>query len=634
MRKFFRSFAGKCTLYITVILSFFITIGSIAGIVVCIEENIYSMSREHLVQEVTDHMITRKGYSYLDPLIDDPDGGTAFRQSESSLIIEITDESGKIIAASDDIPADQKWSYEKKYVIQKDSADHQFLIAVSPDSSETGRYYIMKAAQALEPALIDDVYIVSKFAEICYSLRFAIYFIALFSAALCVISFIILMSVAGRSNADEEIHPGILHAVPYDLLMAAYIIFSIGLCFIADEMGYHLEPIVFAIAFVIIFVVGIAMAMSLATHLKDNTLISKSFTVFCFRLLFALLIWIKDKIAACFHLVAEKIPLLWKYLLLMAAVSLVSFMITVIYDTSTRMMFWLIETLLLVSFGIYVLLNMQTLKVSGEKLAQGDLSYTTETGRLLPEFRKHADNLNSLAKGMNIAVQQSVKSEKMKTELITNVSHDLKTPLTSLVNYSALIASEKTDNPKIAEYSEVLLRQSEKLKRLIDDLVEASKATTGNLEVEMSRCDASVFVDQAAGEYQQKLQDAGLTLVTHVPEEEISIMADGRRMWRIFDNLMNNICKYSQPQTRVYLSLEKAGNDAVFTFKNTSSQQLDISEEELMQRFVRGDSSRSSEGNGLGLSIARSLAELQKGSLSLQIDGDLFKAILKFPLTD
>ncbi|MBQ1827448.1 MAG: HAMP domain-containing histidine kinase [Erysipelotrichaceae bacterium] len=633
MRKFFRSFAGKCTLYITVILSFFITIGSIAGIVICIEENIYSMSREHLVQEVTDHMITRKGYTYLDPLIDDPDGEVAFRQSESSLIVEITDQSGKIIASSDNIPADQKWSFEKKYVVQKDSELHHYLIAVSPDSDETGRYYIMKAAQAYEPALFDDVYIVSKLAEICYSLRFAIYFIALLSAAVCVISFIILMSVAGRRNGDEEVHPGILHSVPYDLLLGAYIIFSIGLCFIADEMRY-LEPIAFAIAFVIIFIVGIAMAMSLATHLKDNTLISKSFIVFCFRLLFAVIIWIKDKIAALFHLLVEKIPLLWKYLLLMAAICLASFLITVIYDTSTRMTLWLIETLLLCSFGFYVLLNMQKLKVSGQKLAQGDLSYTTETRKLLPEFRKHAENLNSLAKGMNIAVQQSIKSEKMKTELITNVSHDLKTPLTSLVNYSSLIANEKTDNPKIAEYSEVLLRQSEKLKRLIDDLVEASKATTGNLEVEMSRCDASVFVDQAAGEYQQKLQDAGLTLVTHVPEEEISIMADGRRMWRIFDNLMNNICKYSQPQTRVYLSLEKSGNDAVFTFKNTSSQQLDISEEELMQRFVRGDSSRSSEGNGLGLSIARSLAELQKGSLSLQIDGDLFKAILKFPLAD
>jgi signal transduction histidine kinase len=220
----------------------------------------------------------------------------------------------------------------------------------------------------------------------------------------------------------------------------------------------------------------------------------------------------------------------------------------------------------------------------------------------------------------------------MKTELITNVSHDIKTPLTSIINYADLIAREKPENEKIAEYCEVLTRQSGKLKRLIEDLVEASKASTGNLEVNPVPCDASIFLQQAGGEYEEKLEAAGLSLVTKLPDREIMILADSRRMWRVFDNLMNNVCKYSQQGTRVYLSLEAEGQEAVITFKNTSARQLDISPEELMERFVRGDSSRNTEGNGLGLSIARSLTELQGGSFSLQVDGDLFKAILRFPI--
>ena len=235
---------------------------------------------------------------------------------------------------------------------------------------------------------------------------------------------------------------------------------------------------------------------------------------------------------------------------------------------------------------------------------------------------------------MSRAVDERMKSERMKTELITNVSHDIKTPLTSIINYADLISREKCDNEKIAEYAEVLSRQSDRLKRLIEDLVEASKAATGNLEVMLSLCDAGVFISQAVGEYEQKLNDAGLQTVVTQFDEAVYVMADGRRMLRVFDNLMNNICKYAQSGTRVYLSLEKIGNKAVITFKNTSRDPLNISADELMERFVRGDSSRNTEGNGLGLSIAKSLTELQGGTLTLSVDGDLFKVILSFPIAE
>ena len=178
----------------------------------------------------------------------------------------------------------------------------------------------------------------------------------------------------------------------------------------------------------------------------------------------------------------------------------------------------------------------------------------------------------------------------------------------------------------------MLHRQSERLKRLIDDLVEASKASTGNLEVLLAPCEVGVLLSQTAGEYEQRLAEKGLQLVTGQPERPVKILADGRRLWRVFDNLMNNICKYALSGTRVYLTLEEQDGQAVISFKNTSREALNLTEAELMERFVRGDSARTSEGNGLGLSIARSLTELQKGTLDLTVDGDLFKVVLRFPL--
>ena len=255
-----------------------------------------------------------------------------------------------------------------------------------------------------------------------------------------------------------------------------------------------------------------------------------------------------------------------------------------------------------------------------------------DTSRLIGPFRRHGDDLNNIGDGINRAVMQRMKSERMKTELITNVSHDIKTPLTSIINYADLISKEESDNEKIAEYSAVLLRQSERLKRLIDDLVEASKAQTGNLEVTLSPCDVGVFISQAEGEYRDRLDEAGLTLVTGQPAKEVLIMADGRRLWRVFDNLMNNAAKYSQPGTRVYLNLFEDAGQAVVTIRNTSREALNISPDELMERFVRGDSARSTEGNGLGLSIAKSLTELQRGDFDIAIDGDLFKVTLRFPV--
>ncbi|MDE6639536.1 MAG: sensor histidine kinase [Acetatifactor sp.] len=235
-------------------------------------------------------------------------------------------------------------------------------------------------------------------------------------------------------------------------------------------------------------------------------------------------------------------------------------------------------------------------------------------------------------------MSERMKSERLKTELITNVSHDLKTPLTSIINYAELISREAAENPEesqtMREYSEVLLRQSGRLKRLLENLVEASKAATGNLEVNLESCEAGVLLSQAVGEYQQRMEEKALELRVSQPEEPVRILADGRHLWRVFDNLLNNICKYAQENSRVYLTLEQKENKAFIIFRNMSKYALDISPEELEERFVRGDKSRHMEGNGLGLSIAKSLTELQQGQMEIVVDGDLFKVILIFDIMD
>ena len=331
----------------------------------------------------------------------------------------------------------------------------------------------------------------------------------------------------------------------------------------------------------------------------------------------------------------KRLPFIWKTVVAVLVLSVLEFFVLAdSMDEDDILILWVIEKVFVVPAIMYFALMLNRLKCAGKEMAAGNLDYKVDTKWLSGECRLHADNLNSIADGMAAAVEEKIKSERMKTELITNVSHDIKTPLTSIINYSDLISKESTDNQKITEYSEVLLRQSERLKKLIEDLVEASKAATGNLEVTLAECDADIFLSQTAGEYEQRIKDAGLDVVISQPGTPVPIMADSRRMWRIFDNLMNNICKYAQIGTRVYLNLEVTGARAVFTLKNISANALNIDSAELMERFVRGDASRNTEGNGLGLSIAKSLTELQNGTFQIFIDGDLFKAVLAFPIVE
>ena len=291
---------------------------------------------------------------------------------------------------------------------------------------------------------------------------------------------------------------------------------------------------------------------------------------------------------------------------------------------------FLIEKAILFVVILVIAVWLQKLKEAGKHVAAGDLNYKINTDHMLFDFKEHGENLNSIGEGLSFAVEERMKSERFKTELITNVSHDIKTPLTSIINYVDLLQKGGVDEETKREYLEVLERQSARLKKLLEDLLEASKASTGNLTVTFETLEAGVFLVQTVGEFEAKTKAQRLELIIKKPEEPIYIQADGRHFWRVIDNLMNNVCKYAQPDTRVYINLEATEKEVCITFRNTSRYELNITSEELMERFVRGDSSRNTEGSGLGLSIAKSLMELMHGKFELIVDGDLFKVVLRF----
>ena len=490
----------------------------------------------------------------------------------------------------------------------------------------------------------DHYFWADRLISAAYALRYAVYGIGAAALILAVVCFVFLMCASGRRRGFDAPQPGWGTKIPLDLLTLGAVTAGVLLVQMMFE-AYHL-PLWAHIGVIILS--GIAVAtivlgccMSLALRLKLGGWWKHTVVYHAIRLSWKLLralwkgVWKAGRaVGRGITTLVLGIPLVKGAVFLYLAFVLLEgnllFIISRVWY-GAEVVIWALLRLAFFPVVILLVSMLRKLQQGGEALAVGNLNHQVDTSKMLWDFKRHGENLNRIGEGMTAAVEQRMKSERMKTELITNVSHDIKTPLTSIINYTDLIEKEPCDNPRITEYAGVLHRQSDRLKRLIDDLVEASKASTGNLEVLLAPCEVGVLLTQTVGEYELRLRERNLELVTKQPALPIKIMADGRRLWRVFDNLMNNICKYGQGGTRVYLTLEEKGGYAVISFKNTSREPLNLTEDELMERFVRGDSARNSEGNGLGLSIAKSLTELQNGSMELTVDGDLFKVILRFP---
>lgn len=459
---------------------------------------------------------------------------------------------------------------------------------------------------------------------------------------ICSISFFVgLMTLSGYQVVDSRVvveRRG-LDRIPTDLnLIITFTIEGFCMAFLA-EIGYVLDfgsemagMLILCIALIgfVMVVIALIYAVTLAVNFKmpkwwRNTIIYKVWSFFYSRV---------KNVTENIRRYAAQVKMqrrIWMLFALISFVELVLMLTCMDWNAFGFLIFlWMLEKIAFMIVIYTIMKQFGIIKDATKKIAAGDLEAEVNTEKMYIDLKEEGEYLNSIKNGLDVAIEQRMKSERFQTELITNVSHDIKTPLTSIINYVDLLGKEKLENAKAKEYLEVLARQSQRLKKLLQDLLDASKASTGNVELHMEQVNACVLLNQTVGEFQEKLMNAGIELNIKLPQEEIQINADSRYLWRVFDNLMNNICKYSQPNTRAYINLEKTNENTVISFLNISKEPLNISSEELMQRFVRGDSSRNTEGSGLGLSIAQSLTKLMGGTMELSVEGDLFKVQLIF----
>ncbi len=609
------------------------------GMVYLQREGYYTATQEELLAEMNyrlfvsdiDDIFWQSAYTVEDEIYFDLPS-TYTNAQQTNLRFQILDHNGTVLCTNipasdvpDSFPLTVCWTYyfgDGHYFNYGASSDMEGPLE---ENQYTVQGYIVPEMEAR-----DGYYWGKLFVDFGYKMRYTGFYILAFCLALLGFCLVNLTLTAGRKPNSQELHPGRLDKIPTDVLLLG----SLGIWMVwinlLTDLTWSLSDTFANILIWLSILTGayclLGLWLCLASRFKKKTL------------------WKNTLVYKVCHFawqLAKALPMIWRTALISGGILLWSFLIianilrrfsAISSRAGLAIVMILLQAVAVAALLLWTALQLRKLQKAGQALAAGDLHYQLDTTGLVGDFKAHGENLNSIAQGMSRAVAEQVRSQRMKTELITNVSHDIKNPLTSIINYAGLIAQESCENEKHGEYSAVLARKSEHLKRLLEDLVEMSKATTGNMEIELVQCQAGVLLEQLTGEFSDRCQQAGLTLVVKQPEEPISIRVDSRRIWRVFENLMGNACKYSLPGSRVYLSLERRGDTAVFTFRNTSREALDISPEELMERFVRGDSARSTEGNGLGLSIAQSLTSLQGGEMHLGIDGDLFKVTLHFPI--
>lgn len=450
-----------------------------------------------------------------------------------------------------------------------------------------------------------------------------IFLTALF-ALLALFCFCFSLAAAGHWQGHEGIHLTWPSKIPADV----WLIVLLCTFFIGWEAFYYGWGRVFFCAALVPLVLLFLCAF--AAQCKAGTVLRSALIARIARFLWRI---VRSLFLGLWR-IARNLPLIWKTALAGLILVFIEFVLFMQDYYGTLAAPFLALKLAELLAALYIALNLRTLQKGGEKLARGNFSSPIDTRYLIGDFKRYGQELNDVQSGLEQAVQEQMKAEHLKTELITNVSHDIKTPLTSIVNYVDLLKKEDIPSPEAREYIAVLDRQSHRLKKLTEDLVEASKASSGVLNVDLQPTDVNVLFSQIEGEYQERLAACQLTLVTQPPAPGTVIRADSRLLSRVMDNLVSNICKYALPSTRVYVVSTLSREAVTISFKNVSRDELNISPDELMERFVRGDASRHTEGSGLGLSIARSLVQLQGGRFDLAIDADLFRADITFPLSE
>ena len=477
-----------------------------------------------------------------------------------------------------------------------------------------------------------------NFTKWLFSVKYPLIAILAVSFLLFAAVFIFLMSLAGKDPKTGEANPRALNRLPLDLYLAAAVFITaigcIGAYELLDELFYNdnynvLITVLLCGCGIGVATVDLGFFTALAAQFKAPGRYWLHNSI-CGRVLRWL--WKGCRFAARYlRKVFGMLPIIWEWI---AAGGVLGIILVIICAGSAShwysvfpLFLWCLAFAGVVTYCGYC---YGTIRRGIQRMNEGDLNEKIDTKYLVGSFKTIAEDLNALADVVAIAAEKQLKSERMKTELITNVSHDIKTPLTSVINYVDLLQQPHTEEEG-EQYLEVLSRQSNRLKKLVEDLMDMSKASSGNMAVNITAMDAVEAVNQALGEFSDKLDSTQLTPVFRSPDSQLHMLADGRLTWRVLSNILSNVVKYALPGTRVYIDLLRLDKSIVLSVKNISREELNITAEELTERFVRGDASRNTEGSGLGLNIAQSLMRLQHGNMEVTVDGDLFKVTLTFP---
>lgn len=460
-----------------------------------------------------------------------------------------------------------------------------------------------------------------------------IYFLLPISSVLVIIFMTYLVTSIGHTKGKDEIDTNDLDKIPFEILLTiAIIIITIGWAVVYSFGNARMQEYYKLMLSGIItayFAVYTSVAIVLTTFIRrvkaktlmETTIVGKIINFF------------KRVINGWTNLFRGSKKLTMK--LIIYIFSYITIMLIILAVFNARFMGIFIDILI----TIYILYKIaekiksfETIEEHLKEIYEGNINGLLDIESVTPEFKETVQYINDISNGFENAIQKEIQSERLKTELITNVSHDIKTPLTSIINYVDLLKREDIKNDKAKEYIEILEAKSHRLKRLTEDLVEASKASSGNVKLNLEKINIGELINQTTGEFEDRFKENGIEVITKLPEKDAFIEADSRYMYRVIENLFSNIAKYAAKSSRVYIDIVTNSDKVRVSIKNISAEKLNISPEELMQRFVRGDRSRTTEGSGLGLSISRDLTELQKGKFSIQIDGDLFKVDLEFEM--
>lgn len=451
---------------------------------------------------------------------------------------------------------------------------------------------------------------------------------ALISLIGWILSLVYLTLAAGRREGEDEIYLNFSDRIKTELMIATFVILTSEIVVLtgrATSKQWDVSGLLVAsgtISF-IVDTLFLIFYLSMVRRLKAEVMWENS-----------LICWLGRGLSKTFRERSVTVQVLIRFAVHMA----VCFVLAV-GTFYFRNMAALLLLLVFCAMEAYMMLraaveHYQILK-GVEKIAGGNLSAKIDVEELHGEDRKLAEAINNIGAGLLHAVDDSTKNERMKANLITNVSHDIKTPLTSIINYVNLIKREDIENERVKNYVRILDEKSQRLKQLTEDLVEASKVSSGNVKLDMQQIDLVELVCQTGGEFNEKFESKELTIVTKLPHDAVYIYSDGRQLYRVIENLYNNVAKYALEKTRVYVDVQSDGDEAVFSIKNVSEKVLPVdnsSVDDLTERFIRGDVSRTTEGSGLGLSIAKNLTTLMGGRFGISVDGDLFKAEIVLPV--